>query len=431
MSYILRIALFSLAILAMLSCRKEQLTSYPVEQSFEDPDSLMLEFKQQITNASHGFEFTWSANKKGFYAGYIDLKAASTGDFLIDIDPLMRNLTYRIAMVDRKPCLSFQVQNVSASLKTRMEGLDTAFSFIAQHQDSIFLRGNTYGQKLTLYPNSAAQQTAYKNGGVQEQMDIMAILQKLPKYFKTLHYSGMAVDIHLNPEWRKVYLHFGGVDRFQAFESAFAYTATGIVFQDYFTAEASGFQGLSFLIDRQAHILKAQINGAEVVLTNQGSPSAYDIKAASAFMEKPFRTMNLNLGNNQIYSQPYQLSFNGFTVAGVPDAYGIKSIPNYSYLMFNPTWLTNPYGSLFIIFNNSSISNFGPAFIIQFAPDKSIFRFLYYGSFGTVPPEIQPMFNPTVAALVDQGGFYAIKSGPASYDLVSIDAENQKWIRFE
>jgi len=414
-----------------VSCQKERSIEIPVEVSFADPDSLLTTYQKLMDKQVYGFEFTWNSKQGGFYAGYLDIKDVRTADFLIDVFPQIRNLGYQFAIQDKKPCLTIHTGGFPAEMKDFFSGLDSSFSILSVKGDTLVMRGNRYGDEFLLVPNSLSQQQAYLQGGVQKTIATIQTLNRLPKYFKRIVYNGAAYDLQVNPALRKLYINYGLVDRFKFFESSYAYTATGIRLANRFSEDINSFAGIEIQLEAGSNKLLAKINGSSMPISNEGAPSAYDYGAAKDFITHPFHQLSLNLGNNTSLTQPFSASFGGFTVGGVQDAYGVSQMDQYGYVMLLPRWLNEAYGTLRVFSPTTGIGSYGPAFYTQYSPNGGLLGFQYIGEFGETPAMNKPHWDLTTAAFLDLQGFYVIRSGAASYDLVSVNQLEQKWIRFE
>lgn len=415
--------------LLFISCQEEQQLEIPVEEAFEDPEVLLSQYEEHIYAAENGWEFSWDAKDKGYFAGFMDVDEIGTAALISDLLPQFFNFDMKLRVAKSKPMLSLVAKDVPAFLEDFLAQMDTSFTLLALRGDTIVMRGNQFGANLLMTPATAQKADAYRNNGIQTQIGLLAALENLPYYFKRMYINGAFYDIQFNREWRKVYIHYGNTERYGMFETSFAYTATGIRLKDTFREDVTTIAAADIILDPSVGLL-LMVDGAPVPVSNEPAPAAYDRFAAQKFLSNPFRILNLDLGNNTIFPQAYSFSSKGFTVAGQPDAYGVQQIPNYAGMLLFHRWLNNDYGNFQLLLQDG-ITGYGPTFLEQYSPDGALVRFLYNGSFDEIPPALQPVMIPTIQAFLDENGFYVIKSGPASYDLVSTDATTQKWIRFE
>lgn len=428
--FVLFLGVFSVLIFAY-SCQKDQLEVIPLEPSFQDPAMVLEDFRNRLDRAENGLEYTLYIKGKGFYAGYLQLQMEQNSKFMIDAVPAVFDVTCRTTVQSKQPIFSWLPSEEFAQIIAALGDVDTTFTFLALAGDTILLRGNQYGNELRMLPAGVGASEKYLKGGMLQKHQLVNSLQFLPYYFKRFVLNGAAYDLHINPAWRKVYIHSGGEDRFRIHESNYAVNASGLVLQTPFQDGVNNFTTIAIDLDNSSGQYRATIRGVDVPLTNESKPSAYDTQAHLDFFERPFHSMQLNLGNNNVFTQSYSAVQEGFTIAGVPDAYGLQQIPDIRFLVFFHRWLDNEYGTLRLFFNNNTISSYGPATFRQYDAGAGVIRFQLLGHFGETPEALKPILDPTIAALTDTYGYYVIKSGPASFDLVSYAGAIQKWVRFQ
>ena len=156
------------------------------------------------------------------------------------------------------------------------------------------------------------------------------------------------------------------------------------------------------------------INGSAFQLKEAITPLKYDMTWAATFYNSP-------------PNGAYWTASAGFTIDGVPDAYKVRTIPAFGFLLFYPKY--NPaYSRLGFIVDNA-YGAYGPAPVASFPADGTI-KFTNFGSFGTAPANILPIVTSTTNKLYDAGGFYVIKTGVTSYDLVSF-TDARAWISWK
>lgn len=425
------------AVLVGASCSKESLETIPVVTSFEAPDSALARYVQQLETSEYGWEFGLAGQQTGYYAGYLDFSSSNTAQFIADdvaADGL-RGTAYRLAISGANPTLSFP-SGAFAQFATALIGVDTAFSFQAIRQDTVFLLGNQYGSELVLTKATATRAQAYEDGGLLQTKATVANLVKLPLYFKRLVVNGAEYDLHFRPDLKALYIHYGGTERFRIHETYYGVTATGLRLQKPLV---DGINVISYLdaltVDLQTAELSVVVNGTPALLTNEATPSAYDVTAAQMFYDNPPRQIIINYSDGQggveQVTERFSRSLEGFTVAGEADAYGLKNISGFQYFMYVHKLARQDYGAGWFIANNT-LSGYGPGVLRQYSTTGGLIRFVYLGSFGPPPAEITDIVNNTAAAFTDDYGFYVVRSGAATYDLVSVNiSSGQKWIRFE
>lgn len=425
----------ALVALAWLSCSKESLETIPVEPSFEDPEVALARYTAELGSAEAGWEFSLDSREDGFFAGYFDFDGSGNALFAIDATAESASSTvataYHVAVSNKLPKLGFPAQTAFADFATAAQGVDTSFTFQAIKGDTIVLNGDRYGNKLVLTPTTTSTATAYQQGGILSTNATISALQRLPKYFKRIAYNGAAYDVYFNPTWRKLYIHYGGTERFAIHETSYGLTATGIRLQRPLVDDINVIGAIDQLgVDEETGMLTASIGGVGVSFTNEAGPSAYDVTAAVKFFNSPKYQMNFQTPEGGVVPEYFSLSANGFTVDGVPDAYGVGNIPDYEFIAFFHQFSGADFGGLRFYLGDNGLGEYGPAVIRQFSTPEGMIRFVYYGYFGIPPESIEPIITHTTEAFTDPNGFYVVKSGPTWYDLVSV-TDGRKWIRFE
>lgn len=419
--------IFLLFTLVFSSCDKDNLPSIPLEKSFEDPAKALDSYKESLLGSEFGWELSLSGSKQHFHAGYIDFSSDKEAVFTVD----------EMALADQVPSpttVDFRVKQTNAGLSfsggsytTFALGksvLDTAFTFQAIRQDSIFLLGNDYGTQMILTKATAKKKTAYFGSGVVDVQHSLVELNSLPKYFKSISVNGAGYDLHFDLPKRTLYIHYGGQDRFKIHETLFAPTATGIQLQKPLVDGVTKITAIDdFQVNAAQDKLFCTVNSMSANLRNSYQPTAYDIGAALYFYQNPFY-MNSNTGDR------YSASLNGFTVAGIADGYGIGNLPGYSFMLFFHE-IQEGFGAL-TYYLTTGAAGYGTIVYRQLSPSGMI-RFMYVQGLDNAPPEgYAAIVNQTEKVFTDEEGFLVIKVGPNAYDLVSANVtDGQKWIRFE
>lgn len=415
------------------ACARESLQPIPLTSVFEDPQEVMSRFTQQLRLGQQGWEFGLDGRESGYYGGFLGFGANGVASFIMDRNPAMASMaevSFRMAVIDNQPRMVFTGISEYTEFARTTRGIDTSFAFLAIRQDTVVLNGDRYGNRLLLTPARSGQEAAYRNNGMAAVRETLSALQQLPLYFKRLVYNGAQYDLYVNAAWRKVYIHYGGTQRFRIHESGFALTASGIRLQRPLIDGINPVFTIDDLaVDEPGGVLSASVNGFPVVLTNEATPSAYDLTAALRFYNNPFYQVIFALEDGGQAVERYSASVGGFTVGGTPDAYGVAGIPDFQFLALFHLWGGNDYGTLRIVADDQ-VSSYGPAVLRQFSDIGGMMRFVRYGDFGEVPESIRPVLDQTIDALTDPAGFFVVKSGPASYDLVSAN-DGRKWIRFQ
>ncbi|WP_437918040.1 DUF4302 domain-containing protein [Sphingobacterium sp. LRF_L2] len=429
----LSMAMLLSSVLIMASCSKDSLEAIPVETSFEKPDVALANFVNELGTATDGWEFGLATSNVGYFAGYLDFSETSlqfTVDAFAATHSGLQSNNYRTFVSNTNPSLSFTT-GIFNDFAQQQGNIDTAYTFQAIRQDSIFLLGNRFGNQLTLVKSSLAKATAYKEDGIAKLIHSVSDLAKLPRYFKRMVVNGAEYDLHFRPELKTLFIHYGGTERFKVHETAYAPTATGVALQKPLVDGVNVISYLDdFLVDVEKGELALSTNGIPRVFTNEYAPSAYDVNAAVRFYNNPPYQININYPDETV-AERYSASTTGFTVAGVEDAYGLQTIAGFNFFMFIHKLSRQEYGAAWFVIGNT-LSNYGPAVLRQYSNAGGIIRFVRLGEFASPPAEIATIINTTSSTFTDELGFFVVHTGGVNYDLVSINVTaGQKWIRFE
>lgn len=428
-----------LIILSMLmvisSCSKQGLETIPLEKSFEDPQIALDRYVQALTSAPSGWEFTLASEKAGYFAGFMDFQASGNGQFIVATDGSENAVTapiqFETTVSNTNPTVSF-LEGGYLDFAESHQQVDLRFTFQAARLDTIYLRGDQYGNQLKLVKAKPSQAAAYQEGRIEAVKSSVQNLESLPYYFKRLEINGAAYDLHFRADLNYLYIHYGGTERFRIHETPFSLTATGITLQH---ALHDGINTIDYIddfyVDPEGTDMRASVGGIPVAFSNQPAPTAYDFNAAIRFFNSPPNQTTDGAGNIQRYS----VSWDAFTVSGRRDVLEFTNTANFRFLVFFHQWVGQEYGLIQIavdVGNGNQLHNYGIALRPLFTSPPAFIGFQYYGTLGEIPSPMRPKFETLKELLTNEYGYMVIKSGSSSYDLVSRDgSQAQNWIRFE
>jgi hypothetical protein len=122
-------------------------------------------------------------------------------------------------------------------------------------------------------------------------------------------------------------------------------------------------------------------------------------------------------------------------VNGVDDAFHVRSIPGFAFLLFWPAFGTQAGITYdlqgYVTQQPGGLSlDFGSAWLPpQFTADGRVI-FHIYGTLGDIPAAATTAFDNTNAAMADTNGFYLVQTGASRYDMVSAK-DARSWITWE
>ena len=423
--------------IVMGSCAKEGMETIPVEPSFVQPEAALQQLQEKIADAPDGWEFTLAGKERGFYAGYLDFQTPAEAEMVVDdgIDPnpSVAKTAYTLHVAHGSAVLSLHAGAFS-DFAQREQQVDTTYTFLAIHEDTIHFRGDRYGNLLKLTESSSAHADAYRQEGIAHTMDNVDRLLGLPFYFKTLTVNGAAYDLLFRPEQRKLFIHYGGKQHYQLHETVYSHTATGVAFKTPLVDGVNVLGGIDeFEVSVDDQSLSAVVNGLPAQFVSDFVPSAIDTTFARTVINNPLHELELANEDGTTAKQGYSISADGFTVAGQPDALHLNDIPDYEFMAFFHRIVGLDYGSCrFYLGGSKGFAPYGPAVVPQLSGSGGYLRFVLVGDYGTPPTDVETTINTFVELFTHSSGFWVLKSGAASYDLISTDVEGgQRWIRFE
>ena len=304
------------------------------------------------------------------------------------------------------------------------QGLATDFEFSLDSQvaDTVMLTGRKNGTKIKLVRSTPQEFDAWQNGGWAKSMSFENI-NKIQNYFKRVSIGGVNYEVRVNVGSRTItFIWVDGSGNVQQFTTKYNYSATGVVLV---TPLATGTETISQIEivgwDNATSTINVKVNGNASTIAGNARPLAVDLNAPRRWFQQA-----VNDGE-------YWFSQNGFHVNGVDDAFNIKSLDKYYYLIYWPSYAPGSNDLFAPVFINAAGTSlellYGAApRVAQFTTDgRAIFSLLgNYGSYPTTGPAAQSR-----AQLLSPQGYYFIQTGQNSYDMVSAtDAKAWvSWIR--
>jgi hypothetical protein len=410
----------------MLSaCDKEDNDPAPGERPDERLNKVLTEYKTQLVGAEHGWKATLFPAGGAAYTFLFRFSENDRVTTVSDINPgaaAPLESTYRLKAVQRPSLLfdTYTYLHVLADPDATKSGgdwgqgrySDFEFSFDRVTPDSMVLIGNYNGSRLVLTRATADEATNYI-GRVNENARAFESINNFSLYFKQLVVGGQAFDISVNTNLRTITFTYGEGTEVKTFTTGYYYTPEGITLLQPLVSGGLTISTLNALqFDEARNRINLSVNGAAGSIQEASKPAQVDPQAAQAFYSPP--------------NGEYWISQSGFTVEGTRDAFNIGSIENLAALTFF-TKVDPPYDGL--IFFTTDDKFFGPAFRSRITSDGRLI-FTYAGEFGTTPEQAAPIVQATRDQFVIPEGYYVIRTGNNTFDLVS--AKDAKvWISFQ
>ncbi|AFD08077.1 DUF4302 domain-containing protein [Solitalea canadensis] len=417
-----KLALLSIAALfAISACKKD-------DHIFDkSPDERVNEslkgYKQKLTESAHGWKAFLFPKEGGGYTFMMKFNAEGNVSMTMDFsDASLYNpeeSTYRLRALEA-PALVFDTYSPYIHLLSNPDNFEspsayeTDFEFIFKESkgDTIKLIGVHYKNELLLV--KANQEDDNK---LKKTHEVFGNMNGITTYFKDLDVDGQKYQITYSTTLpRNINFSYIENSQVKTFSTGYYFNENGLQLVEPFNTGKSAIAGLNFTeFDPTTQIVSLITNSGKAGTIKGGTaPLQYDLNTAKEFYNNPS-------------NGSYWISTGGFTIDGVADAYNVQSIPGFNFLLFWPKY--NPAYSRLGYIVNGGWASYGPAPIAKFTEDGLI-SFTSAGSFGTPPATIKPIVDKVTAKWIDPSGYYVIKTGNKTYDLVSAK-DARTWISFE
>jgi hypothetical protein len=393
----------------------------------ESPDqrinTALKKYESALTGSSAGWNGTIRTQNGGIYHFHFRFNNANRvnmfSDFNLETATTARESSYRLKAL-QTPALLFDtysylhmLSDPDAAVNGGDYGVglasDFEFSLDSLAADSILLTGRVHGTKLTLVKATQADFDAWQNGRWATTLAFENI-NKIQNYFRRLNINGVNYEVRINSVTRTVTLTWvdaGGNSR--QFTTSYYYSATGVVFVTPFTAGSQTVNGLEIVNwDSVNSVLDVKVNGAATTIAGATKPLKVDLAAPQRWWQ------------TAASSGGYWISFDGFHVNGVDDAFGMKTLPNYYFVVYWQDYNTGSNDLFAPVFINAAGNGlellYGAAPRAQFTADgRAIFTNIgFYGSYPSSGPARQALNQ-----LLLPQGYYFIQTSASTYDMVS------------
>lgn len=427
-----RTLLYLFAILTAFSaCRKDD---DPVFD--ESPDARLNKTLAAYQTALAGSTYGWNAaltTANGVvYHFHFSFNDANRVQMFADIDStsfgVRKESSFRLKAL-QQPALLFDTYSYihiladpdgSVNGGEYGEGLksDFEFSLDTLTADSIKLTGRFKGSKMVLKKATQQDEQNWVNGQWKKAMLFEYLGDYILHYFKRLVVGSRQYEIDVDHAARTITFTWLGTNgAVQKHTTAYQYTSQGLTLTTPLTDGGTTINYIANITwDATSTVFRAQVNGtAAATFQGVNAPIKVDLDAPERWWQ------------TQASTGAYWISRMGFHVNGVDDAFNIRSLPNFYYLLLWPDYDPGIDLAGFVFLQNSSLSlRFGAGVEPVFTTTGKVV-YTYYGQLGNVGPDEEDAYVNTAVKLIDPGGFYLVQTGPASYDMVSA-SDSRTWI---
>jgi len=380
-----------------------------------------------VTGTGSTFQFHFRFNEGNRVSMYADIDTTTAGT--------ARESSYRLKAL-QQPALLFDTYSYLHILSDPDaavnggeygEGLkgDFEYSIDTVAADSILLTGRFNNTRVTLHKATQADAGAWQNGEWRNALAFQ-YMSRILEYFKRLPVNGTTYEIHFNQSSRSItFLWTDGAGAIHSFTSAYYYNSKGLVLV---TPLNNGNASISTISSKGWDA----VNGVMRVSVNDVVPATVSgaAKPVKPDLDGPGRWWQT------MYQQDsYWISFQGFHVNGVDDAYHVRNIPGFAFMLFWPAFGTQAGVTYdlqgYVNQGQGGLSlDFGSAWMppLFTADGRIIFRI--YGTLGDVPASATTAFNNTNTLMAEANGFYLVQTGNGRYDMVSAK-DARSWITWE
>ena len=433
---------YLLAITLVASCRKDDDNAFD-----KSPDERINETLATYQKALSGSPYGWNANlitaDGGSYRFYFSFTDSNRVQMYSDFDSttatVIKESSYRLKAL-QQPSLIFDTYSYihilsdpdgSVNGGTYGSGLrsDFEFSIDTAAADSISLTGRFNGSKLSLRKAAQADRAVWANKQVTNGVLNFKNYWKFLSYWRRLTYGNTEYELLFDSTIKRVTVSWASGSTRQSVSRGYYFWANGVYFSDPVvngSATIPGFSITSFISGAPAaQVMNVTVNGTAATIkgaTGTVVPINPDVRNAS------------NRWRQQgAAGDDFWVSFDGFHVNGVDDAYNIKSIKNdtakFYFILYKPN--SDNVDAFFTIYRDT-ISD-------ELARESgSWVRMNILTSTGKANiNELEeivrspwPLTGPaalTRAQMYNGGGYYIVQSSSITYDMVSI-ADPTVWI---
>jgi hypothetical protein len=424
-------ALLVLSVFIFSACKKYD-TAF-VETPDQRINAAMKKYQSALTGSPAGWNATIKTLNGGIYHYHFRFTDSNRvkmySDFNQGTAATAGESSYRLKAL-QTPALLFDtysylhlLSDPDASVNGGDYGVglasDFEYSLDSLTADSILLTGRVYGTKLTLVKATQAEFDAWQNGRWANTLAFENI-NKIQNYFRRLTVNGVNYEVRINSVSRM--LAFTWIDasgNTKQFITSYYYSATGVVFVTPFNTGTQTITGLEIVSwDAGNSTLNVKVNGVAAIIAGATKPLKVDLSAPQRWWQAAAS------------SGGYWISLDGFHVNGVDDAFGLKTIPNYYFVVYWPNY--DPGNDLFApVFINAAGNGlellYGAAPTAQFTSDgRAIFTNLgFYGPYPTTGPVRQSLNQ-----LLLPQGYYFVQTSSVTYDMVS-STDAKAWITLQ
>lgn len=423
-----RITAYALILITvMASCKKEDDPVF--DQTPEERINKVLgDYAAALEGSAYGWNGVLKTGKGGVYHFHFSFDDNNRVQMYGDVDTtsaiVRKESSYRLKAL-QQPSLIFDTYNYlhqladpdgSVNEGDYGEGLtsDFEFSLDTLTTDSIKLTGRFKNTKMVLYKATQADLQAWQNGDWNDAGRFEHLGNRILHYFKRLQTGGRAYELRVDPAVRTISFTWLQGSTVMQHTSAYTYSSQGLVLETPLPTGVSRLSNIEW--DAGSSLFRLNVNG-----TGSGT-IAGAIAPVKVDLAAPSRWWNLVQNRDE-----YWVSYSGWHVNGVDDAFKMWEIPNFYQLIFYPTFFPDYDLAGYVLrVDGAPTLEYGIVFVPTFTAGGRVI-FDYVGDISAIPPEIEDGYVSTILQFWDPQGFYLVQTSETSYDMVSA-RDAKAWI---
>ncbi|OQP60806.1 DUF4302 domain-containing protein [Niastella populi] len=429
---------FLLAIITLVaSCRKDDDNAFD-----KSPDERLNETLQQYQAALSGSTYGWNANLTtadgGSYRFYFSFNESNRVEMYSDFDSTtattIRESSYRLKAL-QQPSLIFDTYSYIHMLSdpdgavsggTYGQGLRSDFEFAIDTvtADSIRLTGRFNGSRLSLRKAAQGDRAVWASKQVTNGVVNFRNYWKIHLYFKRLVYAGTQYELQFDTTLKKVSVSWISGAQTNTVTRGYYFWANGVYFSDPIVNGSANIPGFSITsYNAGTQTMNVTVNGTAATIGGFTTPINSDVRNASNRWWQ-----RSGSGDN------YWISFDGWHVNGVDDAYNIKALKNdtadFYFILYKGN--TNGADAFFTIYLDQAeqvldVEN-GSWVTMNINTSNGLARFNEIDLRDpAVPWPATGAAAQTRSQMYQPNGYYFVQSSANTYDQVSV-ADPRIWI---
>lgn len=418
---------FVIVLLAFSSCRKEDDPAFELSPD-ERINQTLSQYQAALAGAPNGWNAELITATGSIYHFHFSFNDANRVQMFADIDTTTaavgKESSFRLKAL-QQPALIFDTYSYihiladpdgSVNGGPYGEGLSSDFEFSLDTlaTDSIKLTGRFKGSKMVMRKATPQDQQAWQSGQWKSSLLFEYAGERILNYFKRLTVGGRQYEMRINTTRRTItFIWKDGSGAPQQHTSAYSFTNNGVQLATPLTDGANTISTLSnFTWNAGIASFHLNVNGGSAAtIAGAIAPLVPDLAA-------PTRWWQFMASRDG-----YWVSVNGFHVDGVDDAYKIRSIPNFYYLIFYPVFnteqgITYDLAGYVSRLNGEAILEYGTAFHPPVFTTNGRVIFSYLGDLGDIPPAGLTAYINTALLFNSADGFYLVQTSETTYDMV-------------